>query len=130
MRKTLSTLLVLFLTALAALAADVSGNWKATITGMDGNPMEVKMALQAAGSVLTGTVSVMGMDMKVENGKLDGDKVTFQVKPQMPGGGGEGPGAGAPPMVVSYEGTVSGDDLKLRVKMGENTQPLNLKRVK
>jgi len=129
MRKTLPILLVLFLTAVAALAADVSGNWKATVPGMDGNPMEVKLALQAAGSALTGTMSVMGMDMKVENGKLDGDKVTFQVKPQMPGGG-EGPGAGAPPMVLSYEGTVSGDDLKLVMKMGDNTQPLNLKRVK
>jgi hypothetical protein len=115
MRRTLSIAVALLLTAVAALASDVTGNWKATITGMDGNPMEVKMNLKAEVGVITGTVTVMGTDMKVENGKIDGDKVAFEVRPQFG--------------TFSYTGAVSGDELKLVVKMGENTSPLTLKRV-
>ncbi len=116
MRRTLLVVLVLFLTAMIAMAADATGAWKGSMDTPNG-PMEIKMNLKAEGPALTGTVTVMEQDSKIENGKIDGDKVSFEVNPPQFS-------------KVTYAGTLSGDELKLTIKFMETESPLVLKRVK
>jgi hypothetical protein len=67
------------LTAVTAMAADVSGSWIAQIPGRDGATIETTFALKAAGEKLTGTVSNQFGDREISDGKVTGDDVTFTV---------------------------------------------------
>jgi hypothetical protein len=60
-------------------AADVSGNWKATAEGPNGT-MERTFSLQVAGDKLTGdTTSSFFGKSTIENGKIEGDNLSFQI---------------------------------------------------
>ena len=117
MRHTLLVLLVLLLTAGAALAVDVAGTWKGPMDIPNGPSMEVSLTLKMDGSALTGAVTVMDTETKIEKATLDGDKISFEVNPPQF-------------TTVAYSGTVSGDEMKLKVKIMDNESPLVLKRVK
>jgi hypothetical protein len=117
MRKTLPVLVVLLLAAVAVFAADVNGTWKGTVGGPDGGAgTDITVKLKAEGNVLTGTVSAMGSDTKIDNGKIDGDNISFETNPEFG--------------KIVHTGTVSGDEIKLKVKIGDNEIPMVLKRVK
>jgi hypothetical protein len=116
MRRTLLVLFVLLLTAVAALAVDVTGTWKGSMDTPNG-ALEVSLNLKADGNALTGAVTVMGSETKIEKGKLDGDKISFEVNPENFG-------------TVAYAGTVNGDSMNLKVKVMDNEMPLVLKRAK
>ena len=103
---------ILLVLAFAAVAADLSGKWVAESPGRGGGPaVKTTFDLKADGTKLTGTVAGgMGRQggeapppAEISNGKVDGNKVSFEVKRQGPNG----------EMVMKYEGTLSGDDLKL-----------------
>ena len=68
------------LAASALLAADVNGNWKATAEGPNG-PMERTFSFKTDGDKLTGdtTSSIFGTS-SIENGKVEGDIISFQIK--------------------------------------------------
>ena len=51
-------LLTLFIGSMAALAADVSGNWKATAEGPNGS-IERTFALKVEGTKLTGEMAII-----------------------------------------------------------------------
>lgn len=72
-------LIFLAVFASAALASDITGSWKATAPGPNG-PMERTFIFQVAGDDLTGqtTSSVLGTSA-IENGKIDGDSLTFTI---------------------------------------------------
>jgi hypothetical protein len=62
-------------------------------------------------------VTIAEMEGKIENGKLDGDKISFEVN--------IGPGK------LAFEGTVAGDEMKLTVTgTSGNKYPLVCKRQK
>lgn len=66
----------------AAQPEDVSGTWTATMRrgGKTGNFV---MTLQAAGDQLTGTLhDPSGQTMQIENGKLEGNRLTFDAAAQ------------------------------------------------
>jgi hypothetical protein len=115
MRKTLSVLVVLLLIAVAALAADVNGTWKGSMQGPNG-ASDVTLKLKAEGTTLSGTINAMGTDYKIENGKIDGDKISFETNPDFG--------------KIIHTGTVNGDEMKLTVKVMDQEMPLVLKRVK
>ncbi len=80
MRSFLCATLVVLL-ALAAAAADVSARWSGTLTpeGGDANPAYV--ILKQSGGSLTGSGGPdEGQQWPLENGKVAGDKVSFEVK--------------------------------------------------
>jgi hypothetical protein len=116
MRRLIFLLAVL---ALAVFAADITGTWKGTID-TPGGSFDNTFILKADGATLTGTLQGgPGGDQKIEEGKIDGDKVSFAVNMEFG--------------KLSYAGTVSGDDLKLKVTFGGGDMPpmdLNCKRVK
>ncbi len=109
-------LVLLVLTVLAVFAADVTGAWKGVAETPMG-PMDTTANFKCEGSVVTGTLSLMGTDQKIEKGKLEGDKISFEL-----------------PMdfgTLEYKGVVSGDEMKLKVSLGgEEGGSLSLKRAK
>jgi hypothetical protein len=100
-------------TAVCALAAGVDGAWLAKYEGRQGRTMEMTFNLKAEGSNLTGTVSGMGGETAITDGKIEGDKVSFKVKREFQGRS----------MVLNYEGTVSGDEIKFKQTMEGGNRP-------
>ena len=111
---------LLAVVALAAFAADITGTWKGSID-TPGGTFENTFILKADGATLTGTLQGgPGGELKIEEGKIDGDKVSFAVNMEFG--------------KLSYTGAVSGDDLKLKVTFGGGgdmpPMEINCKRVK
>ena len=89
---------------MAAFAADVTGNWKASMEGPQG-AMELTFALKQAGTVVSGSInSPMGETKLDEGGKLDGDKISFSMTMDFG--------------KITYSGTVAGDEMKLTMAFG------------
>jgi hypothetical protein len=111
-KKLLFVTTILFVVAFVAMAADVSGKWTYQQPSMrGGDPVPVTITLKQDGSTLTGTVPGFGRGgrggnpSEITNGKVDGDNISFEVKRTTPNG----------EFVTKYEGTVSGDTLKLKI---------------
>ena len=117
MRNLICLLAVLSLVAFAADA--VTGTWKGNIETPVGT-FENTFILKADGDKLTGTLQGgPGGEMKIEEGKVDGNNISFVVNMEFG--------------KLSYTGAVSGDDLKLKVSFGGGEMPpmdINCKRVK
>lgn len=99
--------------AVAAFAADVTGKWKATTEGPNG-AMEITFDLKVEGHKITGkAVGDMG-EMPITEGTIDGDKISFTVETDQ--------------FKVIHKGTVSGNEMKLKVDMGDNTMDMVARR--
>ena len=91
--------------ACLALAADISGNWKGT-ADFGGNPVERTFTFKVDGAKLTGeTNSQMLGKSTIENGKIEGDTVTFSITAKFQD----------QEMKINYKGKVNakGDEMKL-----------------
>jgi hypothetical protein len=96
----MNKLLLIFVSALGLMAADVAGEWKATAEGPNG-AMERTLSLKVDGTKLTGeTVSSFIGKSVIENGKVDGDTITFTIKAKIQDN----------EMTISYKGKVTGKD--------------------
>ena len=108
-------LLTLLIGSMAALAADVSGNWKATAESGNG-PLERTFTLKADGAKLTGeTVSAFTGKSTIEDGKIDGDHVTFTIKAKIQDND----------VILTYKGkVVSKDEIKFTSQIGDSGQSI------
>ncbi len=99
-------LVLLALCALAAFAADISGNWKATAEGPNGS-MERTFTFKQEGTKLTGetTSSFMGKST-ITDGKVEGDTVTFTITGRF----------GDNEMKLNYKGKINGNEIKFTVE--------------
>ena len=128
-KKLLFVFAILLAVAFVAAAADVSGKWTYEMPGRGGgNPIAVTITLKADGANLTGTVlggfggggrgRGRGGDtsaapapppaptpVDISDGKVDGNKVTFNVKREGRNG----------TTTTSYKGTLDGDTLQLEI---------------
>ena len=101
------TLLLILTLAATALGADVSGNWKATAEGPNGQ-MERTFVFKQDGAVVTGeTVSSMFGKSPITDGKIDGDTVTFTINVKFEDN----------EMKLNYKGKVSGSEIKFTVEV-------------
>jgi opacity protein-like surface antigen len=116
MKKLISLCALFALTTVMALAADVTGTWKgeANPNGKGGPPT---FMLKQAGSALTGTTTGRGGEVEISNGKIDGDKIYFEVTRDM---GEKGK------FTSKYTGTVSGTTMKLSVESARGTNDMTL----
>ena len=121
-KKLLFVTTMLLVVAFVAVAADVTGKWTYEQQGRGGGaPRQVTITLKQDGSTLTGTVPAMGRrgggeappDAEITNGKVDGDNVSFEVKREFNGN----------TMVIKYEGTVSGNEMKLKISRETQNGP-------
>ena len=95
------------LCAAMSFAADVAGKWTAETQGRQG-PVTQTFEFKVDGSKLTGTVDAgRGGPTEITDGKVDGDKISFKVSRTM----------GDRTFTQIFEGTVSGDELKLSAKV-------------
>jgi len=122
MRKLLSICagLAMMLSAATAMAANVRGTWTGQSTGPDGNTMQLTFTFKQDGATLTGSVQgPMGDAMAITNGKIDGDKFSFDVSFNG--------------MTINHQCTVVGDSIKMSTKTDSGDFPgmeLTLTRVK
>ncbi|MGE5568588.1 MAG: hypothetical protein ACM3S5_06065 [Rhodospirillales bacterium] len=113
MRNLLSIMIVLTLAAGMALAADVTGTWKASMPGRDGATMETTFNLKAEGNTLTGAVVTQRGETPISDGKISGNTISFKVKREF--GGNE--------MIMLYEGVVSGNEIKFKTTREGSDRP-------
>jgi hypothetical protein len=110
-------LVLLVLLASAAWAAGVAGNWKVTAEGPQG-AMERTFTFKVDGAKLTGeTVSSFMGKSVIENGKVDGDNLSFTLTLKFQDN----------EMKISYKGKVTGDDIQLTATGGMGGQPIEWK---
>lgn len=104
MRRLLVTMIVL---TIAAFAADISGNWKGTAEGPQGN-LERTFAFKVEGTKLTGeTTSEMLGKSTIADGKIDGDNISFSITASMQGN----------ELKLTYKGKISGNEIQLTSEM-------------
>ena len=105
--KWLPVAFVLF--AFTALAADISGNWKATAEGPNG-AMERTFVLKQEGAKVTGeTVSTFTGKSTITDGKVDGDTVTFTIMAKL----------GDQEVKLNYKGKIAGNEIKFTSQMAD-----------
>ena len=117
-KKLLFVTTVLLVVAFCAFAADVTGKWtfEQPAGRQGGNPRPVTITLKADGATLTGEMPGGGgrggggggtppPPTQISNGKVTGDKISFEVKRTTQNGD----------MVTKYEGTLKGDELQLKI---------------
>ena len=122
-KKLLFVATILLIVAVGAFAADVTGKWTYEQAGRQGGPArQVTITLKQDGNTLTGEIPGMGRGgdnppppTQIKNGKVDGDKVSFEVVREFNGN----------TMTTKYEGTVNGDELKLKItRTGQDGTPM------
>ncbi len=84
--------------------AAVDGEWRGSVNTQNG-PSAVGFSFQSSGATLTGTNSTQLGEAKVNNGKIDGDVITFTVELN----------ANGMPLTLSYRGVVVQDQIKFTV---------------
>jgi hypothetical protein len=123
LKSLLHLALALALFAAAAMAADIDGAWTSSMQGPNGQSIEIKMNFKAEGGKLSGTIASPMGDTAITDGKVDGSTVSFKIKRERNGNS----------MVMTYKGTLEGDELKLTSSMEGSGRPpreLVAKRVK
>jgi hypothetical protein len=78
-----------------------TGTWKYT-ADVGGQSIEVTIKLKLEGDKLTGTVSVLDMETKIEDGKYQDGEVSFKVNREMDGN----------KFTLKYKGKIKGDTFK------------------
>jgi hypothetical protein len=117
-----SALLIVVLCALAALAVDLTGDWSGASKGPNGEDFTLSLKLKQEGATLTGTVNGPdGNPIDITDGKVDGDKISFNVSVNN--------------MTIAHEGVIKGDNeiaLTAKFPQGSNVadMQMDLKRVK
>ena len=109
-------LLSIIALSLAAFAADINGNWKATAEGPNGS-MERTFVFKADGNKLSGeTTSSMLGKSTITDGKIDGDSLSFTITAKLQDN----------EVKISYKGKVSGDEINLTSEIagGGGGQPI------
>ena len=135
-KKLIFVFTILLVVAFVAMAADITGKWVAEQPGRNGGPArQITFDLKADGATLTGTmtggmgggprrggVAAVPRALAISDGTIDGNNISFTVKVEFNGN----------TMVSKYEGTLSGDELKLKVnregRNGPTTSELTAKR--
>jgi hypothetical protein len=86
---------------------DPTGTWTWSTPGRDGQTRETTLKLKMEGEKLTGTVSGMrgGNETKIEQAKLTGDQISFNVTREFQGNS----------FTAKYSGKVSGESITGKV---------------
>jgi hypothetical protein len=105
---------LLALSCMVMLGADVTGKWVGEAMGKGGPPT---FNFKVDGMTLTGTQEGgRGGAVNISNGKVDGDKVSFEVTREFNGNS----------VTTKYSGTVSGGTMKLTVESARGNREMTL----
>ncbi|HLJ75903.1 MAG TPA: hypothetical protein VKT75_00745 [Acidobacteriaceae bacterium] len=105
-----AALLIVFSARPLIAATDITGTWVGDLSTPDGNTFPLKFNFKQDGSKLTGTVEgPQGDPLAINDGKIDGDKITFTVTFN--------------DTVIHHEGTIDGDQIKVSSKSDNDQMP-------
>ena len=100
-----------------------TGTWKYT-TEVNGQSLEVTIKLKLEGDKLTGTVSVLDTESKIEDSKYQNGEVSFKVNRELNGN----------KFTIKYQGKIQGDTFKGQRELERdgqtNTREFEAKRFK
>ena len=120
-RKLIQIALLMGVLSMTMMAADVAGKWTAEVPGRDGAMMKQAMVFAVDGKNVTGTVAGgQGEPAKIEEGKIDGDTLTFTVNREFNGN----------KMTWTYTGKVSANEIQFKREGGRAPQEFAAKRDK
>ena len=104
-KRSASFFLALLLLAGSAFAADVDGKWSGNMS-TPGGDFPVGFTFKADGATLTGTtMGPDGMDIKITDGKIDGNNLSFTVNLDF----------GGMPFMMNYKGVLSNNQIKFTI---------------
>ena len=107
-------LIPMLICALTSLAADISGTWKGT-ADTPGGKVQRTFVFKAEGTKLTGeTSSDRFGKSEIQNGKVDGDNISFTIAVSFQGNEAN----------VNYKGKVKGEEIKFTVEAPGQDQPI------
>lgn len=86
----------------ALCAADVTGKWMAQVPTRGGEMRDTTFVFKQAGNELTGTMTGREGDIPLQDGKVDGDAISFTTTLSF----------GGNDVKLVYKGTVSGNEIK------------------
>ena len=75
-----ATLVACFAVCLAADAAGLAGKWKGSLKDPDGNDHPLHLVLNVNEGALTGTAQAEGEPLAINDGKINGDNFSCNVK--------------------------------------------------
>lgn len=91
-------------------ATDVTGTWTGSLTAPDGTTFPLTFVFKQDGAKVTGTVQgPQGDPLAIDNGKIDGEKLTFTVSFNG--------------MTITHECAVNGDEMKMSTKSDNDQMP-------
>ena len=100
--------LAFMLMTLSVFGADVSGKWKGTAEVAGNGPVERTFSFKVDGTKLTGeTESQLAGKSEIQNGKVEGDNITFTIKANIQEN----------EMTMNYKGKVEGDKITLATEI-------------
>ena len=111
-------LALLFCYATLALAADVTGTYKAEVQTSSGKA-ENTLVIQSKGGALTGTLTNQMGKFAIQNGVAEGDDVFFNVTVKDDGDD----------FKMTYRGHVFGDEITFKIEAGERVIEMVAKKV-
>ena len=121
MRKHFVPILGLLASAFTVAAADVTGNWKGTLTPENRDPGPALVILKQTCDMVTGTGGQDESDRhEITNGTVMGDTVTFEIQQQ----------EGKMKFVLTLEGEALTGQVTRERNGQQQTAKLNLKREK
>jgi hypothetical protein len=94
----------LMLAAASCFAADVDGKWTGNMATPNGD-VPVNFTFKAEGAALSGTTTGPDGDIKIADGKVDGNNVSFSVSFDF----------GGMPFTMNYKGVVAKDQIKFTI---------------
>jgi hypothetical protein len=109
--------LAVLATAVFAFGADIDGKWVGKLETPNGS-RDVTLKLKADGAKLTGTMSGRQNDSEIQDGKIEGENVSFTVIRNFNGN----------EIKQNYKGTLKGGELRLQYQMRDNNVELTLRR--
>jgi len=105
---------------LPGLAADVTGNWNGKVSTPKGD-FPIAFSFKANGSKLEGTMlGTDGASFPIDEGKIEGDKLTFSVTLNYPGKS----------LQRTYKGALNGDEIHFTVDASGQVSEFTVKRAK
>jgi hypothetical protein len=112
-RRAMAAGILIAFSAAICLAAGLDGRWEGSISTPNGD-VQIAFNFKVDGTKLTGTVESPNGDIPIEEGKVDGDKLSFKTHFN--------------DSVINHEGTLSGDTIDLKVEGPWGDSQMTLKR--
>jgi hypothetical protein len=101
--RTIPMITMLAMMAAGAFAADIAGKWSGDVPGRGGDTAPATFTFKVDGDKLSGNMSSGDRNLPLQEGKVAGNQISFSTTFD----------AGGNSIKIVYNGTLSGDQLKM-----------------